>query len=693
MKYNCPHEDRVKSLPLQWRGVWGRSQGPQPLRDCFVRLHNISCNSINMSLFTQVPVNYLLTSGAGSALTWTNAVSVSSMTVSSLGASNLSVSTLTTSSSVTASTLTTGRLNYSSIVGSSISTNSMTLSLTNASTQNTQIYQVATTDPTTSYTAIQASHVSTGTTNNSLALNPSGGNVGVGTTAPAALLDVNGAARIAGVLSFPGAGGNTTISSNMIQLISSTAHFRSFNGGYPPNSSPIVRNSISAYYGTRDGVTSRGAGIDFVDVSYNSSYPTEIRAGEIQFYTASAVAQGVDASQRMVIMGTGTVGIGTTTPESGVTTTIPNAKLSILGGTPGQANGKSRISVGGDSSHYSAIEAEHIGSGATTLSLMTCYDYIVNSGNPLTRMFIAADGNVGINTTTPLCQLYQNGGAGTTGWTGQTYIGNTTRGVILGTFNNVATIGGHTAALGAWADLSINTGGGNVGIGTATPSATLQVNGSLAKSSGTFDIEHPLHIGTNKRLVHSFIEGPRCDLIYRGKTTLINGSAVVNIDKECTQSPECAMDEGTFEALCNNPQIFLQNNKTFDRVRGVVSGATLTITCETPAAVEIEWMVIAERADPFIKQWNRTNPDGYLVTQYGGDAQSSPAGAAGLASVPTPLSGGASAPTPPSSGEEAVPTDPVAPAAPSDPAAPTDPVAPAAPSDPAASSDTAVSSE
>jgi hypothetical protein len=75
-------------------------------------------------------------------------------------------------------------LNYSSIAGSSISSNTLTLSLTNASTQNTQIYQVATTNPTTSYTVIQASHVSTGTTNNALALNPSGGNVGVGTTTP-----------------------------------------------------------------------------------------------------------------------------------------------------------------------------------------------------------------------------------------------------------------------------------------------------------------------------------------------------------------------------------------------------------------------------------------------------------------------------------------------------------------------------
>ena len=131
---------------------------------------------------------------------------------------------------------------------------------------------------------------------------------------------------------------------------------------------------------------------------------------------------------------------------------------------------------------------------------------------------------------------------------------------------------------------------------------------------------------------------------------------------------ECAMDEGTFEALCDNPQIFLQNNQSFDRVRGVIAGATLTIMCETPAAVEIEWMVIAERADPFIKQWDRTNPDGYLVTQY---ESAAPA-------APSPSSGGASAPTPPSSGEEA------APAASSD---PVDPVAPADPVDPAASSE------
>jgi hypothetical protein len=156
---------------------------------------------------------------------------------------------------------------------------------------------------------------------------------------------------------------------------------------------------------------------------------------------------------------------------------------------------------------------------------------------------------------------------------------------------------------------------GNVGINTTVPSSKLQVNGSLAKTSGTFDIEHPVILG--KRLVHSFIEGPRCDLIYRGTINLVNGQANVNLDKACVANEDCSMTEGTFEALCTNPVKYLHNNTSFSRVRGVVSGNVLTIYCEDSTSTDsIDWMVVAERKDSSIKEWERTNDNGYLITEY-----------------------------------------------------------------------------
>jgi hypothetical protein len=137
----------------------------------------------------------------------------------------------------------------------------------------------------------------------------------------------------------------------------------------------------------------------------------------------------------------------------------------------------------------------------------------------------------------------------------------------------------------------------------------------LTKGSGTFDIKHP--IDTTKRLIHSFIEGPRCELIYRGTVKLLNGQATVNIDRDCVEELNCRMTEGTFEALCRNPVKYLHNNDSFSRIRGSINKNILTIICEDVNSTDsIDWMIIAERNDPFIRQWNRTNENGYLQTEY-----------------------------------------------------------------------------
>jgi hypothetical protein len=144
---------------------------------------------------------------------------------------------------------------------------------------------------------------------------------------------------------------------------------------------------------------------------------------------------------------------------------------------------------------------------------------------------------------------------------------------------------------------------------------SVTIGGALSKGSGTFDIKHPIKEGY--RLVHSFTESPRCDLIYRGKKQLINGQIIINIDKECVEDIDCAMTEGTFEALCANPTVYLQNNETFDKVIGKIVGNKLTILCENKTAdCVIDWMVVAERKDELIKEWDKTNDNGYLKTEY-----------------------------------------------------------------------------
>jgi hypothetical protein len=138
-----------------------------------------------------------------------------------------------------------------------------------------------------------------------------------------------------------------------------------------------------------------------------------------------------------------------------------------------------------------------------------------------------------------------------------------------------------------------------------------QVSGALSKGSGSFAIDHPLpNLASTKILRHSFIEGPQCDNIYRGKVTLSSGTTTINLDTKSR------MTEGTFVALNRDVQCFTTNETGWTNVKGSVTGNQLTIIAQDNTCTDtISWMVIGERQDPNIKTSVITDDDGYLIVE------------------------------------------------------------------------------
>ena len=151
----------------------------------------------------------------------------------------------------------------------------------------------------------------------------------------------------------------------------------------------------------------------------------------------------------------------------------------------------------------------------------------------------------------------------------------------------------------------------NKGSGSGSTSMNLIVDGALSKGSGSFRIPHPLEsLKDTKLLYHSFIEGPQCDNIYRGKVTLSSGTATVNIDTVSN------MTAGTFVALNRDIQCFTSNETGWDAVKGSVSGNILTITSQNNSSTDtISWMVVGERQDPTIKESPLTDVNGHLIVE------------------------------------------------------------------------------
>lgn len=202
---------------------------------------------------------------------------------------------------------------------------------------------------------------------------------------------------------------------------------------------------------------------------------------------------------------------------------------------------------------------------------------------------------------------------------------------ISGTVGNTRALNYQTSGTNRWVfytDISAESGsntGSNFHIGAYADGGTylnnyvsitrsngnVNFSGTLSKGGGSFLIDHPLD-PLNRNLVHSFVEGPRADLVYRGSVRLSGGEATASIDDASGMTP------GTFEALTQHTaaEIWVQNQSGYDAVRGRVVGGMVEIECQNPTSSDlVTWLVIAERRDAFYRHCPLTDDQGRFLVE------------------------------------------------------------------------------
>jgi len=305
---------------------------------------------------------------------------------------------------------------------------------------------------------------------------------------------------------------------------------------------------------------------------------------------------------------TNTLFVNSSTNNVGIGTNSPAEKLDVSNGVARFANNITPTDENDDAAYFGKVDGQA---------------FVSNNGgfavrdNGTNRLVVDTSGNVGIGTSSPSAPLdVVASGAGTLAEFRDGVAAN----FIIETSGAVATIGNQAGT----SQLAFKTSNaermridssGNVGIGTSSPSEKLSVtgnvtiSGSLSKGSGSFKIDHPIKPDTH-HLVHSFIEGPQADNLYRGKVALVDGTATVNLDESGR------MTEGTFVALNGNVQCFTTNEDGWTAVRGKVNGNILTIEAEDADCTDtVSWLVIGERHDEHMLGANWTDDQGRIITE------------------------------------------------------------------------------
>ena len=309
----------------------------------------------------------------------------------------------------------------------------------------------------------------------------SSGNVGIGTANPLQKLHVQGNATLSGILSI---GTNTT--------------------AYPLSVTGTTSNTIAALFQT--GSTT-GTRLNMVNTSTGGTTWSVGSTGSASPDGVGKLTVGDNNGTRLTIDGAGQVGIGTSSPT---------ALLDVTGSTRlrGLAGTGTRVvttdASGNLGSVASSTLADNLGDHTATQNLnLAAYQLVGNGGS--SGLSISSTGNVGIGTTNPLLKLHVVGNTtlngnlsiGTASSSAQltvtgtvqnagSFSSNNSAGTRLGLSNTsgsanlwyLSTTGTGSAegtglfTLGNGSTRLAVDGTGQVGIGTSSPTAQLDVAGS-----------------------------------------------------------------------------------------------------------------------------------------------------------------------------------------------------------------------
>lgn len=347
----------------------------------------------------------------------------------------------------------------------------------------------------------------------------SGGNVGIGTTSPTATLEVNGNVKavsftgsFSGSVAAPGATTQIVYNDNGVLAASSGLVYSGSNVGIgisaPTDKLHIVSSATGNQFGriTATDSTASAAWVAQNDQGDNVVYRvfgsgvSGTQMGSALGRSASLLANlggsgvfllgtfsntdfilGTNNTERMRILSSGNVGIGTSSP---------NYKLDV--------NGYVNISAG-NGLRWGSGDAEIINSGYSLL-------FRTYNGAALAEaMRIDTAGNVGIGTTSPAYKLHVKSDTDvvqvieSTGSVTYTQYYNSNSGT--GGTGDGLTVGLNTTSALVWyreaGDLLLGTSntervrilsGGNVGIGTTSPGAKLQISGGTLDGSALTEL-------------------------------------------------------------------------------------------------------------------------------------------------------------------------------------------------------------